>query len=288
MCSCCFLKSGYSSQTRGPDQFGCMDMHSSNSDSLPHSAKKARNRKFFVASALTLSAIAFFFTILVLKSHAPKAGPVQTPPKESVAELVSAAGMVFVGKPGSAALYQVTAGARLMEGDLVQTDSSGEASIRYSDGSTVSIQAKTIYIVRNSGEGSMEISVPPKEVNSPSVATMPGREDFAQTATKYEKGPGTAGLSEAKEKEASLFIKLDRIIPFGRSLELIGSVEAGSRLAVNDEIVDVAGDGSFKHFTNPFPASAQKVRLVMKVSDLAGRTRIVTTTHDFDSQDRGK
>jgi hypothetical protein len=53
---------------------------------------------------------------------------------------------------------------------------------------------------------------------------------------------------------------------------------------VNSEIVDVAGDGSFKHFTNPFPVSARKVYLVMRVADLAGRTRIVTTTHDFGPQ----
>jgi hypothetical protein len=272
---------GAAIKIKGPDQFGCMDMYSSPSDTLPHSAKKARTRRFFVASGLTLAGIVLVCLILILKSHAPKAKPAQMPAKESVAELVSATGIVFVGQPGSAGWHQATVGARLTDGDLVQTDNSGEASIRYSDGATVSIQARTIFTVRNAGDGSMEISVPSQEVDSPSIALKEESEAFAQTAAESDKGPGAAVL-----KEASLFIRLDRIIPFGRSLELIGRVEAGSRLTVNNETVDVTGDGNFKHFTNPFPVSAQKVRLIMKVADLGGRIRIVTTTHDFSPQGR--
>jgi hypothetical protein len=261
-----------------------MDMYSSHTESSPHSAKKARNRRFFVAGALTLSGIALVSLILVLKSHNTKAKPMMISAKASVAELVSANGMVFVGKPGKSEWHQVTMGASLMEGDLVKTDGSAEASIRYSDGSTVTIQANTIFTVRNAGDGSMEISVPFQETNSRSIAS--GSEDnaFAQTAAKPGKESETAIPDKAGARDASPFIKLDRIIPFGRSLELIGSVEAGSRLTVNNEGVEVAGDGSFKHFTNPFPTSAQKVRLVMKVTDLAGRNRVVTTTHDFYPQ----
>ena len=65
---------------------------------------------------------------------------------------------------------------------------------------------------------------------------------------------------------------------------MVGNVEAGSRLSVNNEIVDVTGDGSFKHFTNPFPLSEQKARLVMMVTDLAGRTCVVEAVHDFNSR----
>jgi len=82
------------------------------------------------------------------------------------------------------------------------------------------------------------------------------------------------------------FMELERIIAFGRSLELIGTVEAGSRLVVNDEIVDISGDGSFKHFTKPFPVSAKKALLVMKVMDLAGRTRTETIAYEFNPRGR--
>jgi hypothetical protein len=167
---------------------------------------------------------------------------------------------------------------------LIQTDSLGEASIRYSSGVTVSIQASTIFTIHNTGDGSMEISVPSQEVNVLSAASMSDAGALAQSATQSDREPAIPVLEDTRANQASLFIKLDRIIPFGRSLELVGTVEAGSRLVVNNEIVDVAGDGSFKHFTNPFPISAQKVHLVMKVKDLAGRTRVVTTTYDFYPQ----
>jgi hypothetical protein len=58
-------------------------------------------------------------------------------------------------------------------------------------------------------------------------------------------------------------------------------------LTVNKESVDVAGDGSFKHFTNPFPAASRQVRLVMKVANLAGHTRVIAFTHDFGLQGEG-
>jgi hypothetical protein len=257
-------------------------MHSSHAHSLSDPAKKSGNRGLFVAGVLTLSGIVLVSLIFILKSHSREAKPVNVPSQESAAELVSATGMVFVSKPGRNDWQQVTVGARLLEGDLVQTDSSGEAAIRYSDGVTVSIQASTIFTVQNAGDGSMEISLPSQETTAPSGASTAGQEPSAPDIAQFDKNSEAPVLNDARANQASLFIKLDRIVPFGRSLELIGSVEAGSRLVVNDEIVDVAGDGSFKHFTNPFPVSAQKVRLVMRVTDLAGRIRIVTTTHDFN------
>jgi hypothetical protein len=258
-------------------------MHSSHSDSLPHSAKNARNRKFIFAGVLAVSGIILVSLVLFLKLHGSKAESAERA-KDSPAELISSTGMVFVARSGKGDWQQATVGAQLMEGDLVRTDSSGEASIRYSNGSTVSIQASTIFTVRIAGDGSMEISVPSQETELPSDGS--GGEEAAVAQNNAESGGKieAIALGEARARGARPFIKLDRIIPFGRSLELIGSVEAGSRLTVNSEAVEVEGDGSFKHFTNPFPVSAQRVRLVMKVSDLAGRVRIVTATHDFSSQ----
>jgi hypothetical protein len=94
---------------------------------------------------------------------------------------------------------------------------------------------------------------------------------------------GVASRLKQKNQGAVLqpFLELQKITPFGRSLEIVGRVEAGSRLAINNESVEVSGDGSFKHFTELFPASIDRVRLVLKATNLAGRTRTLTAHHDF-------
>lgn len=184
--------------------------------------------------------------------------------KASAAELISVTGMILVRKPGRTEWTEVKKGASLMDGDEIQTDDSGMADIRYSNGTIVSIQAKTIFTVQSVENGQMEISAPLPE---------------GIVATTVEAGNGLNGAAKTGDLQPS--IVLQRIIPFGKSLELIGHVEAGSRLVVNGENIEVTGDGSFKHFTNPFSASAGKVYLVMKVTNLAGRTRTLAATYDF-------
>jgi hypothetical protein len=183
-------------------------------------------------------------------------------------ELISSTGTVLLLKVGSTDWQETRTGASLAEGDLVQTGAAGEASIRYPNGTTVSIPAQTTLVVQSTGNGQMEIVIPPaaSESGTPNgtVANSAGGED---------------GTQAGKITRPSL--KLQRIVPFGKSLELIGHVEPGSSLFVNSEQVEVEGDGFFKHFTKPFPTAAGEVRLVMKVTDLAGRTNIVTTTYDF-------
>ncbi len=89
---------------------------------------------------------------------------------------------------------------------------------------------------------------------------------------------------EAKLRgEARPHLALHKIVQFGRTLELVGSAEAGSRLTVNNESIEVSGDGSFKHFTKPFTESGDRVRLEIKATDLAGRTRNLTAFHSFHS-----
>jgi hypothetical protein len=215
-----------------------------------------------------LFAAALVYLFLHRSGSSPEVTRVEAKTKDPVAELVSATGMVLTGKPGRAEWNEIAVGARLMEGDLIQTDKSGGATIRYSNGNTVTIQENTVLTVRNAGDGSMDIGVPAAE-EAPAVG---GTEDKA----------AVAAFNEARANEPDPLIRLDRIVQFGRSLELVGNVGAGSRLIVNNEIVDVAGDGSFKHFTNPFPASVQKANLDMKVSDLAGRTRVFAAVHDFN------
>jgi hypothetical protein len=115
--------------------------------------------------------------------------------------------------------------------------------------------------------------------------------DQSSRSSKVERaGNFSSDKLKSKEKpatEVQPHLELQKIIPFGRSLEIIGRVEAGSRLAVNNETVEVSGDGSFKHFTKPF-TSGNRIRLEIKATDLAGRTRILTVFHDFGSSGENK
>jgi hypothetical protein len=105
-------------------------------------------------------------------------------------------------------------------------------------------------------------------------------------SVEFTVNPGAAahGRSHGITKvDARPLLELEKVVPYGRSLELIGHVEPGSRLVVNDEKVEVEGDGSFRHFTKLFPPSSGRVRIVLTAIDLAGRTRILTAVHDFGS-----
>ena len=258
-----------------------MDIKNGIGDSPSHSSKKRRKIKFVVVGMLALSAIAAASLVLYFGIGYPTPKPAESSTKSQPAELISAEGIVLAGKPGLVGWRQVTVGARLMEGDLIQTDKSGEACIRYSNGTTVTIQESTIFTVQSSEDGSMEISVTAPDLNQTPVSPNPENEAIPQAATASKGGIEAGASKDAKSDESRLYIRLNQIVPFGRSLELIGKVEAGSRLLVNDEMVDVTGDGSFKHFTNPFPVSVQRADLVLKATDLAGQTRTATATYDF-------
>ena len=220
-----------------------------------------------ITAVLIFSGISLACIAVYLKTHA--SARQSNTEVQSAAELVSSSGLVLVRSSLSRAVWQeVKAGATLFEGDWIQTDSSGGALIRYSNGITVSIPEQTIFTVRNSSGNLIEISVPPQ---------IEGAENSA-AGVAQQKLPG---LSEAAGSQ--LFLQLQRIIAFGKCLELIGRVEAGTNLTVNDERVEVAGDGTFRHFTSLFPASVREARLVLKGSDLAGRTRILTATYTFST-----
>lgn len=212
-----------------------------------------------VLSAVVLAGIVTFFIL----NRGEKTGG--APVKEPVAELISASGMILVQTPGNPEWKEVKTGAQFFEGALVRTDSSGDAAIKYKNGVMVSIPKNTVIRIRNSGDNEIEITA------SPDAAMLP-----LLLEEEDEKGAGKGP-----------FIELQQIIQFGKSLELIGRVETGSSLMVNREIVEVSGEGLFKHFTKPFPASAEVVRLNLRVTDLAGRTRVYTATHDFRPHDEG-
>jgi hypothetical protein len=108
---------------------------------------------------------------------------------------------------------------------------------------------------------------PPPEKKQP-VPEVPTK--LAEPPKQVVSQPKPLPLSEPT-------LELDRIIPFGRTLELVGRVDPGNKLSVNNEVVQVESDGSFKHFTKPF-ATSGTIQLVLKTTDLAGRVRTITRT----------
>jgi hypothetical protein len=227
---------------------------------MPEPAPGKRKLWLWAKGALTLSGIAL---ACVLFRFSPKSRQVDpaAPAREVVAALASAGGMVLVQNPGRAEWREVKAGAQLAEGDLVRTDASGEAAIRYKNGAMVQVPARTVFTVRSGAGDAMEVSLDP---DAALLSPLRARENGA-----------------ASDATAGPMLELQRIVPFGRSLELIGRVEAGSSLMINNELVEVTGEGVFKHFTSPFPTAATRVQLTLKVTNLAGQARAWTASHDF-------
>jgi len=241
-------------------------MSSGRSGATPESASGKRKSKLLIGVIfIPLGIVLIGFTVFLgLKSSKVKTA---SPAQQVVAELASAGGMVLVQDPGRTEWREVKVGAHLIEGDLVRTDSSGKAGIRYKSGTSVRIPANTVFTVRSAVRDEIEVSQNP--------ASLPPLLLAGEDGT----------LGTAKDRP---MIKLEQIVPFGRSLELIGRVEAGSNLVINNEFVEVAGDGFFRHFTGPFPASATKVQLTLRVTDLAGRTCTWTAYPDFGPHDGNK
>jgi hypothetical protein len=105
---------------------------------------------------------------------------------------------------------------------------------------------------------------------------------FSQRKGTDDLGNSSNARRQSKDQPgAGPYLELQTIVPYGRILELIGRVEAGSNLMINNESVNVSGDGVFKHFTKQFPVSNGRVRLELVVKDLAGRTRTMMAFHDF-------
>jgi hypothetical protein len=253
---------------------------SSKSPSSPDSAAKSGR---VTPAVLVVLGILLVVLIYHLYRDDFRAEPTPAGVEDFAAELVSGEGIILVRKPGRSEWREIKAGAGLMEGEMVKTDTPGEACIRYKNGATVFIQSRTIFTVRSAEAGQVEVRVSPHETSFPSVLLAGENADAT-----HDRAQKNSSIFKNRDEESRPAIELERIVPFGRSLELIGNVEAGSSLVINEEIVQIAGDGAFKHFTKPFSGSERIVQLVLKVTDLAGRTRTMEATYDFGPDSRGK
>lgn len=246
-------------------------MKNNSSDSATGPGKRRRGigvRNVLIPGALILAAAAVLAAVYLHRAPKGTASRGDAPPPE-FSEIVAASGTVQVLEPGDSEWRAAGVGRKLADGDLVRTGARGGASIRYPNGTVASIRAGTIFAVQPTGSNEMEIWT----TASPGPAEQAGREEAVPG--------GRRSLDRAEAGGLIPSLRLERIVPFGRSLELVGHVEPGSRLTVNDEKVVVEGDGAFKHFTNPFPGTAETVEIVLKATNLAGRTSTLTAKHHF-------
>ncbi len=72
-----------------------------------------------------------------------------------------------------------------------------------------------------------------------------------------------------------LEVVVDKVLSFGRSFEVIGRATPGAVVFINDEVVEVKGDGSFKHFTHPLARSGKR-ELIVVARDLTGASKLIT------------
>ncbi|MBN2339753.1 MAG: hypothetical protein JXP48_14600 [Acidobacteria bacterium] len=247
-------------------------MKNNSSDSATGPGKRRRGvggRGVLIPGVLILAAAAVLAAVYFHRAPEGSASRGDTPPPEFT-EIVAASGTVQILETGDSEWRAAGVGQKLADGDLVRTGARGGASIRYPNGTVASIRAGTIFAVQPTGSNEMEIWM----TASPGPAERAGGE---------EAGPGGGRRSLDRAEAGGLIpsLRLERIVPFGQSLELVGHVEPGSRLTVNGEKVVVEGDGAFKHFTNPFPKTAETVEIVLKATNLAGRTSTLTAEHHF-------
>lgn len=177
-------------------------------------------------------------------------------------------------------------GLQLFEGDLLQTDKSSRATVKYVNGTSVSVPPDTVFWVRGVDQRTEKPQVSPN-LTAGAVDVVKKRPPADPTQvvadppkpisreTEKQARSETPKIAPRPAPEPSLLVH--KIISFGRSLEIIGKVDPGNRLFINGEAAIVEPDGSFKHFTKPFPRPG-RVELFLKTNDLAGRVRTLTRT----------
>ncbi len=214
-----------------------------------------------------------------IRRFLPGPAPQPMATRMGVAQLEATEGDVRIRRRNEISWEAAAKGVQLSEGDLIQTGRSAKAQVRYLSGLSILVPAESIFAFRGS-------ELPPiREEAGPAsgaAALAPRAANPVQKGEPPLAGSSrTAAQAQAEEQEKRRLtdtppkLELQKIVRFGKSLELIGRVDPGTSLTVNDESVEVAGDGSFKHFTRPF--TTRKAQLVLKAIDLAGRVRLLTT-----------
>ena len=71
-------------------------------------------------------------------------------------------------------------------------------------------------------------------------------------------------------------LKLEKIVPIGDILEVIGRTDPDNLVTINGRMVLLEKDGSFKHFTDPIRGTTARLNIVVK--DYSGAEKRITQT----------
>jgi len=100
-------------------------------------------------------------------------------------------------------------------------------------------------------------------------------EGYPSTANMFALRRGKVNPSE------SIRLELKEIIIMGNILEVIGKTDPDNYLTINDKVVSLSKDGSFKHFTEPF-AGGNVATLNIVVKDYSGAVKQVVKKIPLD------
>jgi hypothetical protein len=125
-----------------------------------------------------------------------------------------------------------------------------------------------------------------RRVQSTSVRLPSLREgDYYWTVTSIDSNRRESQESEPnqfsvirQENDGELLLEVERFVQHGKVLEIIGRTEPGATVLVNNEpVFNVAPNGSFKHFTQPLPATGPN-RITITAQNSAGKVATLRQT----------
>ena len=87
--------------------------------------------------------------------------------------------------------------------------------------------------------------------------------------------PNRFNLVEQAEAGNKAFLEITRTILHGRTVEIVGRTEPGSTVIINNEqVFNIAPDGTFRHFTSPLPKSGAN-QLTITAQNSKGDTNTI-------------
>jgi hypothetical protein len=87
--------------------------------------------------------------------------------------------------------------------------------------------------------------------------------------------PNRFNLVQQAETGNKAFLEITKTILHGRSVEILGRTEPGSTVVINNEqVFNIASDGTFRHFTSPLPKAGEN-QITITAQDSRGDTNTI-------------
>ena len=198
-----------------------------------------------------------------------------------LAGLESIAGEVSVRQHDSAAWKAASASFPLAEGDMVRTGRSGSARIKFTSGETVTVPPETIFSLRPRSGGPVQLATaataPAAKKGAPAPAADAAPAAETSTAPQPTAPRPVVATQAPRPAPAEPTLVIGNLAWFGNTLQVVGRIDPGNTLMINDERVETAPDGAFKHLTAPYSPDEGSPRVVvLTTKDLAGRVKTIT------------